>query len=72
MAQIIRGMAIPAKANGRTGKWSNLVRRMDVGDAVKLRNYNEVGSLTSAAKKQGFRIVTRKRDGGIFAWKMAA
>lgn len=72
MAQIIRGMAIPSKGNGRTGKWASLIDRMEVGDAVKLHSYNEVTSLTSAAKKAGYKIVTRKRDGGIYAWKMAA
>lgn len=62
------GIPIPRSLNGiGNGKWRSIVEKMKDGDSFACTE-NQAQAFRSAAIKMGFKIITRKADGGVRTW----
>ena len=61
---------IPISAHGKTGKWSSIENKMEVGDSVLVSNRKEAVGISTAVKRKGYTVVTRKVDNGVRVWKV--
>jgi len=69
---IEKGIKIPGKRTGGTGKWSDVCDLMGVGDSVLVATHNHRLALaTRINSRRGYRAVSRKADGKFRVWKKA-
>lgn len=68
--KIEKNIPISAHGHNGSGHLTNLVRKMEVGDSVLVKDRKKANSLTLTLQRLGYKSVTRKVDGGIRVWKM--
>jgi len=63
---------IPISAHGHNGSGylTNLVKKMEVGDSVLVKDRKKANSLTLTLRRLGYKSVTRKINNSIRVWKM--
>jgi len=63
---------IPISKHGHigSGHLSKIIKQMEVGDSVVLKNRKKANSFTQTIIRMGYKAVTRKVDNGIRVWKM--
>lgn len=61
---------IPISAHGKLGHLTKIIKEMEVGDSVLVKDRKKANSFTLTIKRQGYNAVTRKVDNGIRVWKV--
>ena len=66
---IEKGIPIPSRPPG--GEWGALLRRMKVGDSIKVTTNSQRNTVVQAAARCGISIKTHKLNGeGYRIWKL--
>ena len=69
---IEKGIKIPPRRTGSTGKWVDVCNAMGVGDSVLVATHNHRLALATRINTwPGYRAVSRKADGKFRVWKKA-
>ena len=61
---------VPISEHGKTGKWSSIGKKMEIGDSVLVNNRKEAVSISLVLKRAGYKAVTRKVNNGVRVWKV--
>lgn len=61
---------IPVSAHGKSGVWSRLATKMEIGDSILVKTRAQAMGLRTALKRFGYKPTTRTVDEGIRVWKM--
>jgi len=61
---------IPVSDHGKSGVWSKLARKMEIGDSILVETRAQAMGMRTALKRFGYKGMTRTVDEGIRVWKM--
>jgi len=61
---------IPISAHGKSGVWSRLATKMDIGDSILVKTRAQAMGLRTALNRFGYKGMTRTVDEGIRVWKV--
>ena len=61
---------IPISAHGKSGVWSRLATKMEIGDSILVKTKAQAMGLRTALNRFGYKTITRTVDEGIRVWKM--
>jgi NADPH-dependent ferric siderophore reductase len=61
---------VPISIHGKSGVWSRLATKMQVGDSILLETRSQAMGLRTALKRFGYKATTRTVEGGIRVWKL--
>jgi len=68
--KIEKNIPISAHGHNRSGHWTKIIKEMEVGDSVVVKDRKKANSITLSIKRLGYKPITRKVDNGIRVWKM--
>ncbi len=68
--KIEKNIPISEHGHNGSGHLTKIIRKMEVGDSVVVKNRKRANSFTLTIKRLGYKAVTRKVDNGIRVWKM--
>jgi len=52
------------------GKWAKLLKKMKIGDSIKVKDRKEANSFYTAARTLGIQLGSRKNGTGVRVWKL--
>lgn len=61
---------IPIFAHGKSGVWSRLATKMEIGDSILVKTKAQAMGLRTALNRFGYKTITRTVDEGTRVWKM--
>ena len=69
--KIEKGVPMTAPSRDRSGKWKDLLGKMDVGDSVVVDEQSQATSIRNAAKRMGLLVHCQQQEDGSFrAWRI--
>ena len=68
--KIEKNIPISAHGHNGSGHLTKIIKEMEVGDSVLVKDRRKANSFTLTIKRQGYNAVTRKVDNGIRVWKV--
>lgn len=68
--KIEKNIPISAHGHNGSGHLTNIIKEMEVGDSVVVKDRKKANSFTLTIKRMGYKAITRKVDKGIRVWKM--
>ena len=71
MFKIEKGVPMTAPSRDRSGRWKDLLRKMEVGDSVLLESQTQATSIRNTAKRMGMQVRCQQQDDESFrAWRI--
>lgn len=61
---------IPVSVHGKSGAWSRLVTKMEIGDSILVKTRSQAMGIRNALNKSGYKAITRTVDKGLRVWKV--
>ena len=69
--KIEKGVPMTAPSRDRSGKWKDLLDKMEVGDSVQLESQTHATSIRNTAKRMGLLVHCQQQEDGSFrAWRI--
>ena len=69
--KIEKGVPMTAPSRDRSGKWKDLLGKMDVGDSVQLDSQTQATSIRNTAKRMGLLVHCQQQEDSSFrAWRI--
>ena len=69
--KIEKGVPMTAPSRDRSGKWKDLLDKMEVGDSVQLESQTQATSIRNTAKRMGLLVRCQQQDDESFrAWRV--
>jgi len=68
--KIEKNIPISAHGHNGSGHLTKIIKEMEVGDSVLVKNRIKANSFILAIKRLGYKAITRKVDNGIRIWKV--
>jgi len=69
--KIEKGVPMTAPSRDRSGKWKDLLGKMEVGDSVQLESQTQATSIRNTAKRMGLIVRCQQQEDGSFrAWRI--
>ena len=69
--KIEKGVPMTAPSRVRSGKWKDLLGKMDVGDSVVVDEQSQATSIRNTAKRMGLLVRCQQQEDGSFrAWRI--
>ena len=71
MFKIEKGVPMTAPSRDRSGRWKDLLRKMEVGDSVLLESQTQATSIRNTAKRMGMQVRCQQQEDESFrAWRI--
>ena len=69
--KIEKGVPMTAPSRDRSGKWKDLLGKMEVGDSVVVDEQSQATSIRNAAKRMGLLVHCQQQEDESFrAWRV--
>ena len=71
MFKIEKGVPMTAPSRDRSGRWKDLLRKMEIGDSVLLESQTQATSIRNTAKRMGLLVHCQQQEDESFrAWRI--
>jgi hypothetical protein len=71
MFKIEKGVPMTAPSRDRSGRWKDLLRKMEIGDSVLLESQTHATSIRNTAKRMGLLVRCQQQEDESFrAWRI--